>query len=71
VVLTKNFCILVPYIVVLERNLSIMEERRPKDEGMLALIENKQRLVVNYAPNINFDVFIGLIEHPSVLRNCF
>jgi hypothetical protein len=48
-----------------------MEERRSKDECMLAIIKNKERLVVDYASNINFNVLAGSIERLGVSRNSF
>jgi hypothetical protein len=36
---------------------------------MLAVIENEKRLVVDYASNIDLNIFAGSIEHLGVSRN--
>ena len=70
-ILAKYPSVLVTIIVVYEGNLGIMEERSSKNQGMLAVIENEKRLVVNYASNIDLNIFAGSIEYPGVSRNCF
>ena len=63
--------VLVTIIVVYKGNLGIMEERSSKNQGMLAVIENEKRLVVNYASNIDLNIFACSIEHLGVSRNYF
>jgi hypothetical protein len=48
-----------------------VEEGGSKNQGMLAVIENEKRLVVDYASNIDLNIFAGSIEHLGVSRNCF
>jgi hypothetical protein len=70
-VFTKHLGVLVASVVVFEYNLSIIEEKRSKDKGMLTLIKNKQRLMIHYPFDVNFNIFASSIKHLSVLRNSF
>jgi uncharacterized membrane protein YcfT len=66
-VFTKHLGILVASVVVLEHNLSIVEERGSKDKSVLALVKDKERLVIYYAFDINLNVFAGFIKHLGIL----
>jgi hypothetical protein len=66
-VLTKQLGVLVANIVVFERNLGVVEERGSKDKSVLALIKNKQRLVIHYAPNIDLNILAGFIKRLGFL----
>jgi hypothetical protein len=70
-VLTKHLGVLVASVVVFKGNLSIIKERRSKDKGVFTLIKNKQRLMIYYTFDVNFNIFASFIEHPSVPRNSF
>src|ERR1700724_3259690 len=50
-VFSQHSGILVASVVVFEGNLGLMKERGSKNKGMLALIEDKQRLVIDYPSN--------------------
>jgi hypothetical protein len=70
-IFTKQPSILVVSVVIFKGNLSIIKERGFKDKSVLALIKNKQCLIIHYVSNINLDVFVGLIKYPCVSRNSF
>jgi len=70
-ILTKQPSVLVASVVVFKGNLGIIKERGSKDKSVLALIENKQCLMIYYASNIDLDVFASLIEYPCISRNSF
>ena len=65
-VLTQHSSILIAIVVVFECNLGVMKERSSKNKGMLALIKDEQRLVIDYSSNIDFNVFVGPIKHSSI-----
>jgi hypothetical protein len=65
-VFTKHLSVLVSSVVVFKGNLGIVEERGTKDKSVLALVKDKQRLVIYYLFNVNFNVFAGLIKHPNI-----
>jgi len=70
-ILTKQPSILVANVVVFKSNLGIIKERGFKDKSVLALVKNKQCLIIYYASNIDLDVFTGPIEYPCISRNSF
>ena len=70
-ILTKQPSVLVASVVVFKGNLGIIKERGSKDKSMLALVKNKQCLIIYYASNIDLDVFAGPIEYPCISRNSF
>jgi hypothetical protein len=65
-VLTKHSGILVAIFVVFKCNLGVMKEGSSKNEGMLALIKDEQRLMIDYPSNVNFNIFTGSIKHPGI-----
>jgi hypothetical protein len=65
-VLTKHPSVLVANTVVLECNLGIVEERGSKDKSVLALVKDKERLVIHYAFDVNLNVFAGSIKHLGI-----
>jgi hypothetical protein len=65
-VLTKHLSVLVASTIVLKYNLGIMKERGSKDKSVLALVKDKERLVIYYAFNVNLNVFADFIKHLGI-----
>jgi uncharacterized membrane protein YcfT len=65
-VFTKHLGVLVASTVVLECNLGIMKEKGSKDKSVLALVKDKERLVIYYAFDVNLNVFAGSIKHLGI-----
>jgi hypothetical protein len=66
IVLTKHLGVLVASTVVLKYNLSIIKEKGFKDKSVLALVKDKERLVIYYAFDVNLNVFTSFIKHLGI-----
>jgi hypothetical protein len=43
-----------------------VEEKGSKDKSVLALVKDKERLVIYYAFDVNLNVFAGSIKHLGI-----